>query len=384
MQDLPTAKIRYLPLFCRSQLLMLFIKNMRFAVLGLFTAGLSVLYFQGCASGTQPIQVELSESSRKIQLGDTLEIVLRNLAVSAEESIQVLRGDSPMNPEYSYRDKEGDWHLKFVVSTLPLGTQEIELSWDDPKRGFRERLEFLLLSDRAPSLYGFRILNTYPHDPKAFTQGLEFDGDTLWESTGQRGESTLRVVDYRSGEVMRKRDLPRNIFGEGITVWKDSVIMLSWTSGKGFVFDKNSMEPRGEFSYQSSKQGWGLCHDQNWIYKSDGSRYLWLLDPRTLIESGKLEIVSNRSSFRKANELEYYRGKIYANVYGKYGIMIIDAKSGAVIDMSDLDTQIEKGANWDPANNVLNGIAVHPERGTLFVTGKRWNKLFEVAIELLK
>lgn len=239
--------------------------------------------------------------------------------------------------------------------------------------------EIRVLADSAPTLYTYEILHEYPHDPKAFTQGLEFHQDTLYESTGKKGASSIRKVDYESGEVLQKIDLEPNYFGEGITLLDGKLYQLTWQGGIGFVYDASTLKRTGNFQYGQSKEGWGLCNNGDIIYKSDGTEKIWLLNPETLFEVGHLEIVTNTSMFNKANELEYVDGEIYANVWQKESMMIIDARSGAIKGVVNFGGLREK-ATQTPELNVLNGVAYNPVRKTFFVTGKYWDKLFEVRI----
>lgn len=236
-----------------------------------------------------------------------------------------------------------------------------------------------VLAKKAPTIYTYEIVNQYPHDLKSYTQGLEFYKDTLYEGTGSGGaaKSYIRKIDYRSGNVLLQKDLEKPHFGEGITILNNKLYQLTWKSGFGRTYELSSFNKTGEFRYNQSKEGWGLCNDGTVIYKSDGTEKIWLLDPETMQEMSFIEIVTNKSIFNMANELEYVNGKIYANVWQKESIMIIDAKSGAiegVINMAGLKEKVKKHNNLD----VLNGIAYHPERQTFFVTGKNWDTLFEV------
>ncbi|MBM1107448.1 glutaminyl-peptide cyclotransferase [Aurantibacter crassamenti] len=240
-----------------------------------------------------------------------------------------------------------------------------------------------VLAENAPEVYTYEIVNTYPHDTGAYTQGLEFHNDTLYEGTGKKGRSFLRKFDYKTGKVINQIDLDKSFFGEGITIMKDKIYQLTWRGKTGFVYDLNKFEKIDSFQYGESTEGWGLCNDGEKIFKSDGTEKIWFLNPDTLVEEGHIEIVTNKSVFNKANELEYVDGKIYANVYQRPSVMIIDASSGAiegVINFGGLDKHVTKGENWNPTDNVLNGIAYHPTRKTFFVTGKDWDKLFEVTI----
>ena len=238
-----------------------------------------------------------------------------------------------------------------------------------------------ILAKTPPKIFTYEILNTYPHDPKAYTQGLEFIGDTLYESTGKLEKSTLRKIDFESGTVLQNIPLDPKVFGEGITILGDRLYQLTWQSGFGYVYELDGLKKIENFSYGQSREGWGLCNDGTKIFKSDGTEKIWFLDPENLAETGYIETVTNKSVFNKANELEYVDGKIYANVYGKESMMIINAKSGAiegVVNFAGLKKLVDKKvADWDEANSVLNGVAYHKDRQSFFVTGKNWDKMFE-------
>ncbi|WP_291864122.1 glutaminyl-peptide cyclotransferase [Maribacter sp.] len=270
-----------------------------------------------------------------------------------------------------------DNKIKLNTSTLGNKSIKAKISYEDTTAEIEKKIT--ILSSKSPEIYTYEIIKEYPHDIKAYTQGLEFYKDTLYESTGRRGQSSLRKVDYKTGKILQQIDLDKTYFGEGITILNDKLYQLTWQSKTGFIYDLNSFKKTGNFQYGDSKEGWGLCNDGKKLFKSDGTEKIWFLNPDTLIEQEYIETVSNKSVFNKANELEYVDGKIYANVYQKPSIMIIDATSGAiegVINFSGLKNKVTK----HDAIDVLNGIAYHPTRKTFFVTGKNWDKLFEVKI----
>ena len=270
-----------------------------------------------------------------------------------------------------------DGKITFDIEKLGDKVLIAKIDYEDKSVDITKKIK--ILAEKSPEIYTYEILNTFPHDKTSFTQGLEFNNDTLYEGTGRKGLSRLRKIDYKTGKVLEHIDLDNSIFGEGITVLNDEVYQLTWQSGLGYVYNKSDLSKIKTFSYGKSKEGWGLCNDGEKIYKSDGTEKIWILDPTDLTEIGFIETVTNKSIFNKANELEYVDGKIYANVWQKESMMIINAKSGAiegVINFGGLKEKVEQHKDLD----VLNGVAYHPTRKTFFVTGKNWDKLFEVNI----
>jgi glutamine cyclotransferase len=222
----------------------------------------------------------------------------------------------------------------------------------------------------------YRIVEVFPHDPRAFTQGLVFHGGVLYESTGQYGQSSLREVELESGRVLRQRDLDERFHGEGLTLFGERLIQLTWRSRVGFVHDRESFELLDEFRYPT--EGWGITHDGRRLIMSDGTDTLHLLDPETLLEIGRLQVRQGDQPVRWLNELEFVEGEIYANVWGTDRIVRIAPATGQVLGWIDLQGLLapEERARAD----VLNGIAYDPAARRLFVTGKWWPKLFEIEL----
>ena len=236
-----------------------------------------------------------------------------------------------------------------------------------------------ILNSELPKVYTFKIINEYPHDITSYTQGLEFYNDALYESTGQLKESKLRKVNYRTGEVVKNIDLADEYFGEGLTIMNNKVYQLTWQKGTGFIYDVNTFEKLSSFKYGNSKQGWGLCNYNNTIYKSDGTEKIWLLNAETLEEQEYIQVYTNKGKIVGINEMEWIDGKIYANRYQKDGVAIINPKNGAVVGVVDFKP-LKRLVTQHKGLDVLNGIAYNPKTKTIFVTGKRWDKLFEVEI----
>lgn len=239
--------------------------------------------------------------------------------------------------------------------------------------------EITILSAKTPKVYGFNIVNEFPHDINAYTQGLEFHNGVLYESIGQYGKSELRKVDYKTGDILQRVKLDDNYFGEGLTIINNKLFQLTWRENTGFVYDITTLERESSFNYNQSKEGWGLCNDGTHIYKSDGTEKIWTLDPNSLAEKDYIQAYHNRGKTTELNELEWINGKIFSNRYQLNGVAIINPINGAiegVIDFSLLSEKVTQHSNLD----VLNGIAYNPETQTIFVTGKYWDKLFEVEL----
>ncbi len=270
--------------------------------------------------------------------------------------------------------------FELQLSEYKLGVNSISVEVFSEDKSVEVKTSFTVYNSKKPQLYTYKIINAYPHDIKAYTQGLEFYKDTLYESTGLRGKSSLRKVNYKTGEIYKKVDLDQFYFGEGLTIFNEKIIQLTYQSNEGLIYNLD-MDKIGKFKYNASKEGWGLTHDHQWLYKSDGSTKIWKLDQETLEEVDYIQAVTHSAVLNRLNELEYINGKIYANTYLKDGIVIIDPETGAVEGLIDLRGLKKKVTQHDQLD-VLNGIAYNKNTKQLFVTGKNWDKLFE--IELIK
>ncbi|SHJ04214.1 Glutamine cyclotransferase [Arenibacter nanhaiticus] len=330
------------------------------------------IFFMACGGNPDPaslFEIQIEGNKTEFQQNETVGIKLNPLKNQTVDKVVYKLNDKEINVN------DGKIHLNEAV--LGSKTLSATVTYEGNTVAVEKKLK--ILAEKAPVIYTYDIINEYPHDINAYTQGLEFYKDTLYESTGRNGYSSLRKVDYKTGEILQKIDLENTYFGEGITILDEKIYQLTWRNGIGFIYDLNSFQKTGSFKYNQSKEGWGLCNDGQKIFKSDGTEKIWILNKETLAEESFLETVTNKSIFNKANELEYVDGKIYANVYQKESMMIIDAKSGAiegVVNFGGLKDKVKQHENLD----VLNGVAYHPERKTFFITGKNWSKLFEVKI----
>ncbi len=350
----------------------------RIQMIKFFALSSFLVFFMACgddpANPSELFTISLEGDKNQFQQNETVGAKIINKKSKAIDKVT-----------YQIDDTEllvSNGKISFNINSLGNKTLKAIISYSDTSVEISKKIK--VLSAKAPDIYTYEILNEYPHDNRAYTQGLEFYQDTLYESTGKKGRSSLRQVDYKSGKVLKQIELDNTIFGEGLTILNDKIYQLTWQSGVGYIYDLKDFKKLDTFQYGESKQGWGLANDGKKLFKSDGSEKIWFLSPETLIEEGHIQTVTNSSIFNQTNELEYVNGKLYANVWQKSGVMIIDANTGAiegVINFKGLSDKINKGENWNDTDNVLNGIAYHPTRKTFFVTGKDWDKLFEVRIQ---
>ena len=231
--------------------------------------------------------------------------------------------------------------------------------------------------ETSQPIHGVRVVASFPHDPEAFTQGLAIRDGKLYESTGNYGESVVRHVELSTGRVLQQTDLTPDLFGEGITLWGDRLVQLTWREGKGLVYEQASL--RRERSFAIDGEGWGITQDdRHWII-SDGTEVLRFLDPATLALIRRVRVLDADRPVRYLNELEYVEGQVWANIWHNDMIARIDPDSGQVLGYIDLSGLYPK-AQRQNRHQVLNGIAYDPASGRLFVTGKNWPRLYEIRV----
>ncbi len=315
--------------------------------------------------------LKIDNNEQKVSLNEVIEVQIQAITGKKISKVEVeLQGKN-----FTFEER----NFQLETKNLHLGNHSIKAKVFSDKNSYPVEANVLILNNTKPKVYSYEIVNTYPHDPNAYTQGLEFYQDTLYESTGQYKQSSLRKVNYETGEVLQKINLPDDAFGEGLSILNGKIRQLEWRRYKrGFTYAISDFEKLGYFKYQESQEGWGLCNDGEVFYKSDGTDKIWLLDAETMEELSYIQPTTHKSTSTRLNELEWIEGKIYANTYQKDGEAIINPSNGAVeaiIDFRGLRDLIES-----PQKDVLNGIAYHAPTQRLFVTGKNWDKLFEVSI----
>ncbi|MFV8360011.1 glutaminyl-peptide cyclotransferase [Flavobacterium sp. LS1P3] len=274
--------------------------------------------------------------------------------------------------------KKGVDKLTFELKDQKLGYQNIKalVYYEGQSSEATTRVE--LVSNILPKLLKYTILNTYSHDTASFTQGLEFYKDTLYESTGQNGTSYVRKYDYKTGKIFKQTDLEKAYFGEGISILNDQIFQLTWTEKTGFVYNADNLKLEKTFTYDKDIQGWGLTNDGKYLYQSDGTEKIWKMDPKTLKIVDNINVYTTSIKIKSINELEWIDGLIYGNIWQKDAIAIINPINGAVeavLNLSGLRKLVKA-----TENDFLNGIAYNPKTKTIFVTGKNWDKMFEIKV----
>ncbi len=311
--------------------------------------------------------LSINTSVKSLMLGDTLKLSIDN-----PKKLNIT--------DVSYQLNDKAITNETVLDAITLGEKVLTaiVTYDDKSETISKSIK--VFNNIIPSYYTYEVVNTYPHDINSYTQGLEFYNGELYESTGQKKESKLRKVNFETGEVLKNINLEDRYFGEGLTILNDKIYQLTWQAKRGFVYDVNTFEKLSTFNYGTSKEGWGICNDGKTLYKSDGTEKIWLINPENLTEKSHIEVYTEKGNIPSLNELEWIDGKIFANIYQRNGVVIINPKTGGVegvIDFKPLKALVTQ----HPGLDVLNGIAYHPERKTIFVTGKNWDKLFEVRIK---
>ncbi len=321
------------------------------------------------------ITIKSPEENSTYKLGSPIPLTLESDSKgSRPDSVAVY-----FDGKYTGTIKSAPWEYNIPSSLVTMtGRKSVKVTGYRNGKARSSAARFMIiLSDIVPHRYGYKIIHTYPHDRNAFTQGLFYDNGYLYEGTGQEAGSTLREVDLTTGKVQRQLNLASNLFGEGITLYKDRIYQVTWTSKVGFVYDKATFKEINKIYYQT--QGWGLTTMDDRIVMSDGSNILYICEPEMFTVVSRLEVYDNEKKVDQLNELEYIKGEIWANIWMTDMIARIDPSSGKVLGYIDLKG-ILNDPEVDTKVNVLNGIAYDKEGGRIFVTGKNWPKLFEIRV----
>ncbi|MCT4697595.1 glutaminyl-peptide cyclotransferase [Tenacibaculum haliotis] len=339
-----------------------------------FAIALSIITITSCSNSEYKFKLN---TSKKTILGQKAAIKFKQLKGEKIDSVHLFVNNKRVN--------KNETSLTVNTADFGVGKHAVTALAFYPNKSKKVKNAIEILAKNAPAVYSYNIINTYPHDKDAYTQGLEYKDGFLYETTGRKGQSTLRKVDLKTGEVLQKIDLDKEYFGEGMTIFNNKVYWLTWQARKGFVYDLNTFKQIGEFDYNHSNEGWGLTHNQTELIKSDGTNKIWFLNSENQTEKRNIQVYTNKYPVDNLNEIELINGKIYANKWQQNSIVIINSKTGiveGVANLNGLRDIVAKDQELEPSDDVLNGIAYDKENNRLFVTGKHWGKLFE--IELIK
>ena len=319
---------------------------------------------------------ELPFNNTTAQRGQTIRVEVSLSDIADFEKVKIYTKDTIL---FENSMKKPKMTMKVNTKSWSIGTTQISLE-AKTKGGKvkRDNRIIKILSDVYPTSYTAEVVKVYPHKTTSYTQGLEFDGDEFYEGTGgmgSTGKSMIAKVDLETGKTLKRENLGSEFFGEGITIVGDELFQLTWQQNKCFVYNKNTFEKKKEFTYTG--EGWGLCNDGEMLIMSDGSERLYFRDPSNFALKKTIEVYSNMGAINSLNELEYIEGKIYANVYQSNTIVIIDPKTGIVT--GEIDASI-LALDYRKTGEVLNGIAYKKSSKQLFVTGKNWPNLLEIAL----
>lgn len=320
-----------------------------------------------------PSAVFLFKENLAVNFGTNVDISLKVLTDDITK-MEVILQDSSYKV---WTNPKGILKFNLITEKLLVGTKEIRLIAYKGSQLISEDARLIrVLSNEKPIVLTANVIATTPHNPTHFTQGLEFNNNVLYESTGQNGESKVAKINLTNGEPTLKIGLDANYFGEGITVFKNLVYQLTWQQQKCFVYDKESLVLQKDIPYTG--EGWGLCNDGTYLIMSDGTERLYFRDPETFEIKKIIEVYDQFGPKIKLNELEYINGKIYANVWMEDQLLVIDPATGKVNAIVDCKDVIAQGRG---TGEVLNGIAYNPTTKKTYLTGKNWSKIVEVSIK---
>lgn len=323
-----------------------------------------------------PARFEMPFNNTTVQIGQSIPIEISIAEPSEVKSIKVYTKDSVI---YEGPINENKRSFEVNTSSWSYGTNQLSLETtikDGAKRLDHRIIK--ILPNTFPQEYSAEVLTVYPHATTSYTQGLEFDGDQLYEGTGgtgATGKSMVAKIDLKSGRIQEKKMLDEKYFGEGITIMGDKLFQLTWQEHTCFVYDKTTLRETNQFTYTG--EGWGICNDGEQLIMSDGSERIYFRDPNTFGITRTIEVYTNEGPVKGLNELEYIEGKIYANVYTRNQMVIIDPKTGLVTGRIDASIM---ALDYRKTGEVLNGIAYKKSTKQLFVTGKNWPNLLEIGL----
>jgi len=350
---------------------------MKKKVLILITAAFAGLY--SCKSDKKTIDISISpEAGASFKQGEAVKIKASYPDDLKTDSVVYLLDSVKIG------SREDSSAFTLNTDSMPLGSRLITAKIYHAGQIQETSTNITLLAAKAPQLLSYEVVNTFPHDTSSYTEGLEYHNGFLYESDGgyaseAEGRSSLRKTALATGKVLQQADVDPQVFAEGITVVGNKIVQLTYKEKIGFVYDKATFKILSKFSYTVGREGWGLCNDGQRIYNTDGTNRIFVLDINNYNQTGFIDVYDDQGPVNNLNELEYIDGKLFANVYTTNNILVIDPKTGAVLQKLDL-TNLYPEPRSEPAE-VLNGIAWDASGKRLFVTGKKWQHLYQIRIK---
>jgi len=340
-----------------------------------FLAFTSLILLGASCEGDKKNLFSIDETQFKMMYhnGDPISLTVTNKKELTIDSVAYYNNDKKIGTS------NGNTALNIKLDNEKLGYQNLKAIVYFEGEKFETGTRIEMVAAVEPKLLSYTIVNSYPHDKASFTEGLEFYNGFLYESTGRNGESNLRKTDYKTGKVLQQVNLEAKYFGEGITFINGKAFQLTWQDNTGFIYNAETLKLEKTFNYDKKVEGWGMTNDGKFIYQSDGTEKIWKTNPENQKMIDNINVYTNSSKVTSVNELEWIDGKIYANVWQKDAIMIVNRNSGAIEAFVDLS-----GLRAKPSattEDTLNGIAYNPATKTIFVTGKNWDKMFELKIK---
>jgi glutamine cyclotransferase len=344
----------------------------------------AVLSLHACKnkSGNQENDVSLSmspEAGGNIQAGKEVLLQVNAPQDYKADSVVYLMDDVRLGA------KNDLTAFRLKTDTLPLGVKQLTANVYQGKEATPVTTNIVLLAAKAPEELTYQVEKVFPHDTSCYTEGLLYQEGFLYESGGGRskppqgepaeGQSSLRKVELNTGKVLKKVMVDPTVFAEGISIVDDKIIQLTWTEKIGYVYDKNTFKLLNTFNNNVGQEGWGMCFDGKKLYMDDKTNRIWFLDKNTYRATGYIDVFDDKKAIDSINELEYIDGKLYGNIYQTNDIIVIDPKTGTVLQKIDLANLYRDRA---PNADVLNGIAYDEKTKRIFITGKRWPRLYQV------
>jgi len=359
--------------------------NMMNNKIKLFIAAIAILAFgyNGCKQPTQQNNITITpEAGTSYKAGDAVKVNVGN--AKADSIVYLL--DS-----VKFLVKKDTSGITLKTDTMKLGIKLITARVYQDGKPQEVSTNIILKAAKAPEEMSYVVEKVYPHDTGSYTEGFEYHDGFLYESSGgylkppdggpAEKQSSLRKEDLETGKVVKMIKIDPTVFGEGITMIGNKIIQLTYREHKGYVYDKDSFNLLSTFNYTVGKEGWGLTFDGNKVYNSDGTNRVWFLNKDNYNPTGFIDVYDDKNEIDSVNELEYIDGKLYANVYQRDTILVIDPKTGAVlqrVDMKNIWPKKDRPAGFDNDNNVLNGIAWDEKGKRLLITGKDWPHIYQV------